>query len=130
MPARKKTDVIQLSKIRMREVLRAKLAKDADKKGITLNAEIVDRLERSYEQATRDAAIIDMLVKHDDVSGQLLRDIADQIAKHPDWSNSEAEKKEMLHWIYIAAHGKEPIDENAPIDEPWENPTTPRKKSK
>jgi hypothetical protein len=127
MAARKKTDIIQLSKVRMREALRAKLARDAEKKGITLNAEIVERLEDSYGKAQRDAAIIDMLVKHDDVSSKLLRDIADQIAKHPDWSNSEAERKEMLHWIYISAHGKEPIDENAPLFEPWENPPVARK---
>jgi len=117
MPARKKTDVIQLSKIRMREVLRSRLAKDAEKKGVTLNAEIVDRLERSYEQAARDAAIIDMLVKHDNVSSKLLRDIADQIAKHPDWSHSEAERKDLLHWIYIVAHGKEPPQEPRPGEE-------------
>jgi hypothetical protein len=130
MAARKKTDVIQLSKIRMREVLRAKLARDAEKKGITLNAEIVDRLEDSYGKAARDAAIIDMLVRHDDVSSQLLRDIADQIAKHPDWSNSEGERKEMLQSIYFSAYGKEPINENASPHEPWENPTTPRKADK
>jgi len=117
MAARKKTDVIQLSKIRMREALRAKLARDAEKKGITLNAEIVDRLERSYEQAARDAAIIDMLVRHDNVSGQLLRDIADQIAKHPDWSSSEAERKEMLQSIYFSAHGKRPFEEPQPGDD-------------
>jgi Arc-like DNA binding domain len=107
MPPRKKTDVIQLSKIRMRESLRAKLAKDAERKGITLNAEIVERLEQSYEKAPRDAAIIDMLVKHNNIGSELLRDIADEIAKHPDWKNSEVARKDLTSWLYIAAHGKE-----------------------
>jgi hypothetical protein len=46
---RKKTDTVQLSKIRMREELRQKLVKDAERKARTLNGEIVDRLEASYE---------------------------------------------------------------------------------
>jgi hypothetical protein len=49
MVARKKTDVVQLSKIRMREELRRKLARDAERKGSTLSGEIVDRLEQSYQ---------------------------------------------------------------------------------
>jgi hypothetical protein len=49
MVARKKTDVVQLSKIRMREELRRKLARDAERKGTTLTGEIVDRLEQSYQ---------------------------------------------------------------------------------
>jgi hypothetical protein len=117
MAARKKTDVIQLSKIRMREALRAKLARDAEKKGITLNAEIVDRLEDSYGKAARDAGIIDMLVKHNDVGSGLLRDIADEIAKHPDWSDSETARKDLMAWLYIAAHGKEPPEEPRPGEE-------------
>jgi len=48
MVTRKKTEVVQLSKIRMREELRQKLARDAERKGATLNGEIVGRLEKSY----------------------------------------------------------------------------------
>jgi Arc-like DNA binding domain len=48
MVARKKTDTIQLSKIRMSEDLRRKLAREAEKNGATLNGEIVDRLEASF----------------------------------------------------------------------------------
>jgi hypothetical protein len=128
----KPTDYVQF-KLRVRKGLVKRLQKEAGKRKQSANNEAVERLERSFERdekAQRDAAIIDMLVKHDDVSSKLLRDIADQIAKHPDWSNSEAERKEMLHWIYISAHGKEPIDENASPFEPWENPTTPRKADK
>jgi hypothetical protein len=130
--AKKSTEIVP-TMLRIREDLRKRLEREAKKRDHSLNAEMAERLEASFTnqaQAQRDAAIIDMLVKHDDVSGQLLRDIADQIAKHPDWSNNEADRKEMLHWIYISAHGKEPIDENAPIHEPWDNPTTPRKADK
>jgi hypothetical protein len=45
---RKKTDTVQLSKIRIKEDLRQRLAKDAERKAKTLNSEIVDRLEASY----------------------------------------------------------------------------------
>ena len=47
MVTRKRSDVVQLSKIRMRESLRQKLARHAEGNGLTLNAEIVRRLERS-----------------------------------------------------------------------------------
>jgi hypothetical protein len=45
---RKKSDIVQLSKIRIREELRRKLASDAEDHAKTLNGEIVDRLEKSY----------------------------------------------------------------------------------
>lgn len=51
MPPRKKTDTIQLSKIRMSEDLRRKLAREAEKNGATLNGEIVARLEESFRRA-------------------------------------------------------------------------------
>jgi hypothetical protein len=46
---RKKSDIVQLSKIRMREELRHKLSRDAERNAKTLNGEIVDRLEKSYQ---------------------------------------------------------------------------------
>lgn len=45
---RKRTDVVQLSKIRISEELRRKLVRDAEKNNRTLNGEIVHRLEESY----------------------------------------------------------------------------------
>jgi len=41
-------DTVQLSKIRMKETLRVALERDAKAQGITLNAAIVSRLERSF----------------------------------------------------------------------------------
>jgi hypothetical protein len=47
---RKKTDTVQLSKIRMREDLRSKLEQAAQRREVTLNGEIVHRLERSFAE--------------------------------------------------------------------------------
>lgn len=49
MRVREPADVIQLSKVRMRERLRAKLDEAATANRVTLNAEIVNRLEWSLE---------------------------------------------------------------------------------
>jgi hypothetical protein len=46
--ARKGTALIQF-KVRMREHLRARLQRAADKRGVTLTQEIADRLEKSFE---------------------------------------------------------------------------------
>jgi hypothetical protein len=52
---RKKTDTVQLSKIRIREELRQKLAKDAERQVKSLNAIIVERIEQAYEEEKREA---------------------------------------------------------------------------
>ncbi len=48
MAQRKKTATIQLSKVRMKEPLRGQLEKAAKARGVSMNAEIVDRLDRSF----------------------------------------------------------------------------------
>jgi hypothetical protein len=130
MAPRKKTDIIQLSKIRMREVLRAKLARDAERKDITLNAEIVDRLERSYDtdaQAQRESAIIDTLLSGNAASSELLRKIASELAKNPNWSSSEVGKETMIKSLIFIAFGREMSDRDGPLHEPWDVETSPRK---
>lgn len=68
MAPRKKTAIVQL-KVRMKEPLRAKIEKAAKSKGVSINSEIVDRLEQSIlvknavsfffgEATTLDEAII------------------------------------------------------------------------
>jgi hypothetical protein len=47
---RKKTDTVQLSKIRIREELRQKLVRAAEKNDRTLTGEIVERLEASFKR--------------------------------------------------------------------------------
>ena len=51
MPKRKKTDIVQF-KIRLRETLRRQLEAAAHTKDISLNSEIVSRLEQSFVQAS------------------------------------------------------------------------------
>ena len=51
MPKRKKTDIVQF-KIRLRERLREQLEAAAHAKDISLNSEIVSRLEQSFVQAS------------------------------------------------------------------------------
>jgi hypothetical protein len=48
MPARKPTDIVQL-KLRIREELRRKLERAAAKKEHSLNTEMVERLDRSFD---------------------------------------------------------------------------------
>jgi plasmid stability protein len=107
-------------KLRVQQSLLKRLRKEAAKKGHSANNEAVERLEQSLEKDTRamrDGAVIDMLVRHNEVSASILRDIADEIAKHPDWNRDEAARKDLVGWLYIAAHGKEPIEEPQPGDD-------------
>lgn len=50
MAKRDQTALVQL-KVRMREPLRARMEQDAKRRGVSINAEIVDRLERSLDRA-------------------------------------------------------------------------------
>jgi hypothetical protein len=117
--AEKPTDYVQF-KLRIRQSLLKKLRKEATKNGHSANNEAVERLEQSFAgptQAMRDSAIIDMLVRNNDTSSKLLRDIADELAKHPDWDHYEAARKDLIGWLYIAAYGKEPREEPGPGDD-------------
>jgi hypothetical protein len=51
---RKKTDVVYLQ-VRLREYVRSRLAVEAKRNEVSLNAEIVKRLEASLEKDERDA---------------------------------------------------------------------------
>jgi hypothetical protein len=119
MPGRKPTDYVQF-KLRVRQSLLKQIQKEAAKKKHSANNEAVERLEQSFvadEKSRRDSEIIDMLVRHKDVSSQLLRDIYDGIAKHPDWDRDEAARKDLLSWLAFAIYGKEPPQEPRPGEE-------------
>jgi hypothetical protein len=60
-PARKKTDIVQL-KLRLREELRRKLEHAATKNDRSLNIEMVERLEASFEQERRSHEVEDIRV--------------------------------------------------------------------
>jgi Arc-like DNA binding domain len=111
MVSRKKTDVVQLSKIRMREDLRRKLAKEAERKDVTLNGEIVARLEQSFE-GTNQEALTAALVGGG-INAYLLGVIAftvrDLDRKNPDWRNNEDGRTEFLRGVEMAMAIPEPI---------------------
>ena len=65
MARRPKTALVQL-KIRMREPLRARLQKAAKASGISINREVVDRLERSFAQIDWAEAVIQNFQKSSD----------------------------------------------------------------
>ena len=112
----KKSTAIVPTMLRIREDLRKRLEREAKKRDHSLNAEMVERLEKSFA-ASRDGAIIDMLVRNDEASAKLLRAIADEIAKHPDWSDDEAQREDLIKWLAYAIHGKTPQDEPKPGDD-------------
>lgn len=95
MVVRKKSDTIQLSKIRMLEDLRRRLVREAERKRITLNAEIVSRLEQSFEERdtqdsvrNRDELITAMLGGTE--GSNLLHWIAHQLnGDHRKWLTSD-----------------------------------------
>jgi hypothetical protein len=120
MAKRKKAEIAQITKVRMRAELKDKLTASANRNKRTQNGELVHRLEESFAneaQDLRDSAIIDMLVDHNDVSSELLRTIASELAKHPEWFTSEAKMKDMVTGLAYSAHGKEPFEEPQPGDD-------------
>jgi Arc-like DNA binding domain len=117
--AKKPVEHVQF-KLRVQQSLLKRLQKESAKKGHSANSEAVERLEQSFgkdTRAERDRAVIGMLVAHDGVNSSMLRDIADEIAKHPDWNHDEAARKDLVGWLYITAHGKEPQGEPQPGDD-------------
>ena len=89
MAPRKQSATVDL-KVRMKEPLRAKIEKAAKRRGVSMNAEAVERLERSFD-------------KEDDWGGAELRNMARIMSaaferggkrgaharKHPDWQPAE-----------------------------------------
>ena len=113
------TDIVP-TMLRIREELRKRIEREAKKRDHSLNAEMVDRLERSFgrdEKSRRDSAIIDMLVDHNHISSAVLRKIASELTKNPDWFRNKEGMKNMIEGMYFAAHGKEPDEAPRPGEE-------------
>jgi Arc-like DNA binding domain len=104
---RKKSDTVQLSKVRMKEELRAKLAQAADQHEVTLNAEIVARLQESFSrEATRqrektyvekNAEALEWMVGSNESASDLLREIVGYMQLHKDWWSGNGRKQMMEH---------------------------------
>jgi hypothetical protein len=117
--AARKPRILQLSKIRMREGLHQRLVRDAEAYGRTLNAEIVDRLERSLTQdanAERDRVIIAMLVGGDHGSTTFLRQVVFELQKRHRWWESSAKSDELI--AVLSALVKE--TERADLETVWD----------
>jgi hypothetical protein len=100
MVSRKKTDTVQLSKIRLREDLRRKLARDAERNDTTLNGEIAARLERSYvvdEQRQRENALLDLLLGGGEAA-DLMRRLALNLQRAPNAAKSVLEEAIERVW--------------------------------
>ena len=56
MAARKPTDIVQVN-LRLRESLRRRLEREAEKRGLSFNAELTRRLEESFEREELNEAL-------------------------------------------------------------------------
>lgn len=129
----KKSTAIVPTMLRMREDLRKRLEREAKKKDHSLNAEMVARLEQSFvddEQNKRELAIIKMMMESDGISIDLMRKIVFELWKRRSWGDHDVSLKDNETSVNYLAFAKEKIPDNAPLLEPWENPTTPQKNSK
>lgn len=101
MAVRKKSDVVQLSKIRMREELRRKLVREAEKNKTTLNGQIVALLEFSLmdqELRARDTEILDILAGGGGTAGStlLLREFVLLLQTNPQWNRTAAGVEKLV----------------------------------
>ena len=129
----KKSTAIVPTMLRMREDLRKRLEREAKKKDHSLNAEMVQRLEQSFvddEQNKREVAIIRMMMESDDISADLMRKIVRELWKRRSWADADIDLKDNEIGLNFLESTKVKIPDDAPVLEPWENPTTPRKNSK
>jgi hypothetical protein len=105
MVKRKKTDVVQLSKIRMRGDLHTRLVQSAERRESTLNGEIVHRLEQSFArdgaresqklQVEKDAEVLNLLIGNNEAAADALRRLVFEMQTHLAWDESKAGRKAM-----------------------------------
>jgi hypothetical protein len=99
MAERNPTDIVQLSKVRMREGLRKRLARQAELNARTLNGEITRRLEDSFARDFKkdlNTTVVEVLAGPSKFSAELLRWIAFDLQAHPQWNRSPEKMAERL----------------------------------
>jgi hypothetical protein len=99
MSARKPTDFVQF-KLRIREGLRRRLEREAQKKRQSTNQEAVDRLEDSF-RAPIDEVVqpwTDMftIMLGGNENSSLLRRLAAEMMQNPNWIDSAQDREEMV----------------------------------
>jgi len=85
--ARKTTELVPLM-LRLREGLRKQLEKAAKARDVSMNQEINDRLERSFEREkreARDTAIVDTLSRGKAHNRFLILGIVSEVTENPEW---------------------------------------------
>jgi hypothetical protein len=90
---RKPTDTVNLT-IRIRELLRQKLERAAIRHDVSLNSEIVDRLEQSFSDRSTEA-LVGMLIEGPKESARLLTLLAGALQLCGGWK-SDADMRERL----------------------------------
>lgn len=88
MPRRKDTDTVQVG-LRVKESLRAALDQAAEKHGISMNAEIVLRLEQSFE--------LDALKRELDAERDRIRSDLKTIEKH--WAEDRSRVNQLTDFL-------------------------------
>jgi hypothetical protein len=101
MPQRRKTEIVQVN-LRLREDLRQRLWRVAEKSGRSFNQEIVRRLEESFRHEGADAVFDAIARAHDERNKELQTTIAEQqatLAEQRAMSKSIDAKLEKLTWL-------------------------------
>jgi len=114
MATRKLSATVDL-KVRMKEPLRARLEKASAKRGISMNAEAVDRLERSFNEddSWGGPEILNMARL---MAAAFIR--GGQGARHPqkaapaDWINDPAFYEVAAETVYLALIAAQPVHRN------------------
>jgi hypothetical protein len=99
MAERNPTDIVQLSKVRMREGMRKRLARQAELNSRTLNGEITRRLEDSFARDFKkdlNTTIVEVLAGPSKFSAELLRWIAFELQANPKWNRDPEKMAERL----------------------------------
>src|SRR5262245_9105662 len=94
---RKQTDTVNLT-IRLRELLRQKLERAAIRHDVSLNSEIIDRLEQSFSDRSTEA-LVGMLIDGPEESARLLTLLAGALQLCRGWK-SDAFMRERLETAF------------------------------
>jgi hypothetical protein len=107
--ARKPTEYVQF-KLRIRESLRRRIEREAEKKEQSANNEAVERLERSFlrdEQTAaekthteKNAQAFEWMVGSNEAATDLLRKMIFELQSHPEWDGNKAGRKRMADKIH------------------------------
>jgi len=100
MPRRSKTDVVQVN-LRLREELRQRLVREAERTGRSFNAELVKRLDDSFDRMPADQVL--------ELTAEVLKRVSDLL--QPEEFKARREKLAKLSEEEVAAENEKAITE-------------------